>query len=81
MSLVLTSVFKNVISFRRMFISTVGENPSVSMYDMNGQNGKRMDAISGSAISLAVHPSASLLYFADPKAETISSIDYLNPGR
>lgn len=64
-----------------MFISTIGENPSVSMYDMNGKNEKRLDSILGSAISLAVHPSASLLYWADPKEGTITSIDYLNAGR
>ncbi|GIY07542.1 putative vitellogenin receptor [Caerostris darwini] len=63
----------------KMFISTMGDDPSITMYDMDGKNAKLFNSIIGTPRSLAVHPSASLLYWADPKAETIFSIDYLKP--
>ncbi|XP_035224983.1 low-density lipoprotein receptor-related protein 2-like [Stegodyphus dumicola] len=63
---------------RLMFISVVGDAPSVSMYDMDGTNQRLLRKISGPAISLAVHPTRSLLFWANPKSGTIASIDYLN---
>ncbi|GBM91899.1 Putative vitellogenin receptor [Araneus ventricosus] len=62
----------------KMFVSTIGRSPSVWMYDMDGKNGKVLDATAGFPIALAVHPSADLLYWADPRMGTISSIDYTN---
>ncbi|GFT41556.1 putative vitellogenin receptor, partial [Nephila pilipes] len=63
----------------RMFVSTVGDDPSITMFDMDGKNAKLLNMVIATPVALAVHPTASLLYFADPKAETISFVDYLNP--
>ncbi|GFY41350.1 putative vitellogenin receptor [Trichonephila inaurata madagascariensis] len=63
----------------KMFISTIGEYPSITMYDMDGKNAKVLNMIIATPIALAVHPTASILYWADPRAEIISSIDYLDP--
>ncbi|GIY05814.1 putative vitellogenin receptor [Caerostris extrusa] len=63
----------------RMFVSTLGDVPLVRMYDMDGKNGRVISAIVGLPMALAVHPTASILYWADPKMGAISSIDYMNP--
>ncbi|GFT89374.1 low-density lipoprotein receptor-related protein 1B [Trichonephila clavipes] len=63
----------------KMFISTIGEYPSVTMYDMDGKNANVLNMIIATPVALAVHPTASILYWADPRAEIISAIDYLDP--
>ncbi|KAF8770698.1 Low-density lipoprotein receptor-related protein 2 like protein [Argiope bruennichi] len=63
----------------QMFVSTVGEDPSITMYDMDGKNSKLLPTVLGTPVAIAVHPSASLLYWADPKSEIIAVIDYMNP--
>ncbi|GFU07691.1 low-density lipoprotein receptor-related protein 2, partial [Nephila pilipes] len=68
-----------VQNIRQMFVSTVGDDPSIIMYDMDGENAKLLNMVKATPVALAVHPTASLLYFADPKAEAISVVDYLNP--
>ncbi|XP_055952881.1 low-density lipoprotein receptor-related protein 2-like [Argiope bruennichi] len=67
-----------VLEVGRMFVPTIGRSPSVWMFDMDGKNGKVLNAAVGLPIALAVHPSAGLLYWADPRMGTISSIDYTN---
>ncbi|XP_015918312.1 vitellogenin receptor isoform X2 [Parasteatoda tepidariorum] len=63
----------------RMFISTVGEESAIAMYNMDGSN--RVGLVLGqiSAVALAVHPSTSLLYWADPQTESIAYMDYKSP--
>ncbi|CAL1294790.1 unnamed protein product [Larinioides sclopetarius] len=68
-----------VLEFGKMFVSTIGESPSVWMYDMDGKNGKVLRTIVGFPVALAVYPPAGLLYLADSRTGTISSIDYNNP--
>ncbi|GFS88436.1 putative vitellogenin receptor [Nephila pilipes] len=63
----------------QMFVSSIGDNPSVLMFNMDGTNVKLMSTITGIPMALAVHPSDSLLYWADPRMGTISSINYTTP--
>ncbi|XP_054720835.1 low-density lipoprotein receptor-related protein 2-like [Uloborus diversus] len=60
-----------------MFVSTI-DNSEVSMYDMDGKNRKFIRRVTGSIMSIAVHPVRSLLYWADLASEKIFSMDYMN---
>ncbi|XP_054718502.1 LOW QUALITY PROTEIN: low-density lipoprotein receptor-related protein 2-like [Uloborus diversus] len=61
-----------------MFVSTI-DNSEVSMYNMDGKNRKLLHRVSGSVISVALHPVKSRLYWADITAEKIFSLDYMVP--
>lgn len=61
-----------------MFVATVGTQATVLMCDMNGMNKKLLHSIQGVTVSLSVHPTKSVLYWADPKGGNIFYINYLN---
>lgn len=61
-----------------MFIATIGMHPSVIKCGMDGNNRIVLHSVNGMPVSLAVHPSKTTLYWADPSSGTISSTDYNN---
>lgn len=61
-----------------MFIATIGVHPSVIKCGMDGNNRIVLHTINGMPVSLAVHPSKTTLYWADPSSGTISYTDYEN---
>ncbi|GBM25260.1 Low-density lipoprotein receptor-related protein 4 [Araneus ventricosus] len=63
----------------RMFVSFISDSPMIMMFDMDGKNGKVLNANVGSLLATPAHPSVRLLYWADLKNGTISWIDFSNP--
>ena len=61
-----------------MFIATGGKRASVMMCDMDGKNTRILQMVQGLPISLSIHPSKNILFWADRNAGTISNINYLN---
>lgn len=59
-----------------MFIGTTSR-PSITMYDMDGRNKKVLLPQGSFPMSLAVHPTKTLLYWVDPRAGMISFKDYM----
>nr|QYY47503.1 vitellogenin receptor-1 [Pardosa pseudoannulata] len=59
-----------------MFIASLGSKYPVSRYDMDGKNRKVMQSVTGLPMSIALHPSKSILYWTDPIAETLSYVNY-----
>lgn len=64
--------------FSIMFISTIGMTSSVIKCDMDGNNRIVLHSVSGTNVCLAVHPSNTILYWADPSSGSISHTDYDN---
>nr|QYY47504.1 vitellogenin receptor-2 [Pardosa pseudoannulata] len=59
-----------------MFIAENGAQATLAMYDMDGKNKKVLNPVQGTPMSIALHPSKSVLYWADPKQGTISYINF-----
>lgn len=64
-----------------MFIATVAEHSSIRKQDMDGNNEELIHSPKGLPVSLAIHPSESILYWADEKEGVISYLNYEKSSR